>query len=69
VFKQQQGMAEVDRKASVAVTISLRGSGISNASEWTSERTLTVKKQGVSDSVTLNIAAGGIAVVELRGGN
>jgi hypothetical protein len=69
VFKQQQGMAEVDRKASVEVTISLRGSGISNASEWTSERTLTVKKQGVSDSVTLNIAAGGIAVVELRGGN
>ena len=69
VFKQQQGMAEVDRKASVDVTISLRGSGIANASEWTSERSLTVKKQGASDSVTLNIAAGGIAVVELRSGN
>jgi hypothetical protein len=69
VFKPQQGMAQVDRKASVDVTISLRGSGISNASEWTSERSLTVKKQGTSDSVSLNIAAGGIAVVELRSGN
>jgi hypothetical protein len=69
VFKQQQGMAEVDRKARVDVAISLRGSAIANANEWTSERNLTVKKQGVSDSVTVNIAAGGIAVVELRSGN
>ncbi|MDX6530131.1 MAG: hypothetical protein QOH41_2421 [Blastocatellia bacterium] len=70
VFKQQQGMAQVDRSASVNATISLRGAAISNASEWTSDRTLTVKKQaGASDSVTLNIAPGGIAVVELRGGN
>jgi len=69
VFKPQQGMAEVDRNASIAVTINLRGSGISNASEWMSDRTLTVKKEGGSDSVTLNIAAGGIAVVELRRGN
>jgi hypothetical protein len=70
VFKQQQGMAQVDRSASVSATISLRGAAISNASEWTSDRTLTVKKQAsASDSVTLNIAPGGIAVVELRGGN
>ncbi|MDX6305561.1 MAG: hypothetical protein QOI77_2530, partial [Blastocatellia bacterium] len=69
VFKPQQGMAEVDRSASVNVTISLRGSGISNANEWMSDRELTVKKQAGSDSVTLNIAAGGIAVVELRSGN
>ena len=69
VFKPQQGMAEVDRGASVNATMSLRGAGVSSASEWTSDRTLTVKKQGGSDSVTLNIAAGGIAVVELRSGN
>jgi hypothetical protein len=70
VFKPQQGMAEVDRNASVNATISLHGAGISDASEWTSDRPLTVKKQaGTADSVTLNIAAGGIAVVELRGGN
>jgi hypothetical protein len=70
VFKPQQGMAEVDRSATVNATISLRGAGISDANEWTSDRTLTVKKQaGVPDSITLNIAAGGIAIVELRGGN
>jgi hypothetical protein len=66
VFKPQQGLAQVDRSASVNAIVSLRGAAISNATEWTSERTLTVKKQaGSSDSVSLNIAAGGIAVVEL----
>jgi hypothetical protein len=66
VFKPQQGLAQVDRSANVNATISLRGAAISNASEWTSDRTLTVKKQtGASDSVNLNIPAGGIAVVEL----
>ncbi|HMG73584.1 MAG TPA: hypothetical protein VK582_08785 [Pyrinomonadaceae bacterium] len=70
VFKPQQGMAEVDRSASVNATITLRGAGISNASEWSSDRTMTLKKQaGASDSVTLNIAAGGIAIIELRTGN
>jgi len=70
VFKQQQGMAQVDRNASVNVTISLRGVGISNASEWASDQSLTVKKQaGAADSVTLNIAPGGIGVVELRSAN
>src|SRR5258707_422302 len=67
VFKPQQGMAEVDRSASVNVTISLRGAGISDANDWTSDRNLTLKKQvGASDGVTLNIAPAGVAVVELR---
>jgi hypothetical protein len=65
VFKPQQGLAEVDRSASVNATLSLRGAGISTAMEWTSDRTLTVKKQVSADSVSVNIAAGGIAVVEL----
>jgi len=66
VFKPQQGLAQVDRSASVNATITLRGSAISNVNEWTSDRTLTVKKQaGASDSVNLNLSAGGIAVVEL----
>ncbi len=70
VFKPQQGMAEVDRKAIVRATISLRGLGISNATEWTANQVLKVNKQAIaSDSVTLDIAAGGIAVVELRSGN
>lgn len=66
VFKPQQGMAQVDRSAIVNATVSLRGAAISSATEWTSERTLTVKKQaGSSDIVSVNIAAGGIAVAEL----
>ena len=70
VFKPQQGMAQVDRSAIVTATISLKGQGITSAAEWTADRMLTVKKQaGAADSVTLNIAAGGIAVVELRGAN
>jgi hypothetical protein len=66
VFKPQQGLAEVDRSASVNATVSLRDSAISKATEWTTDRTLTVKQSaGSADSVSLNIAAGGIAVVEL----
>ena len=66
VFKPQQGLAQVDRIATVSATLSLRGAAIANASEWTSDRTLTIKKQvGSADSITLNIAPGGIAVVEL----
>jgi len=66
VFKQQQGLAQVDRSANVSVTIGLRGAGILSAVEWTADQTLSVtRKTGASDSVTLNIAAGGIAVVEL----
>jgi hypothetical protein len=68
VFKPQQGLAQVDRSAAVSVRISLRGTGISSASEWTSDQTLAVtRKADASDNVTLNIAAGGIAVVELIG--
>lgn len=62
VFKPQQGLAQVDRSASVNVTINLRGATISNAVEWTSDRTLTVNGQV---GVTLNIPAGGIVIVEL----
>jgi hypothetical protein len=67
VFKPQQGLSQVDRNANVSVTISLRG-GISRAMEWTTNQDVAVKrKAGASDSVTLNIAAGGIAVVEMVG--
>jgi hypothetical protein len=66
VFKPQQGLGQVDRSAKVTVTISLRGAGISSASDWTTDQPLTVNKRaGASDTVTVNIAAGGIAVVEL----
>jgi len=67
VFKPQQGLATVDRSAKVTVTISLRGAGISSASDWTTDQALTVNKRaGASDNVTVSIAAGGIAIIELR---
>jgi len=64
VFKPQQGLAQVDRSASVNVTLSVLR--IPRATEWTSDRTLPVKRvPGASDSVSVNIPPGGIAVVEL----
>jgi hypothetical protein len=66
VFKPQQGLAQVDRSASVNVTISLRGATISNAVDWTSARTLTVSGQS---GVTLRIPPGGIAILELSTAN
>lgn len=63
VFKPQQGLGQVDRSASVNVTLTLRSGAISNAVEWTSDQNLTVKGQA---GVTLRIPPGGIAIVELR---
>ena len=60
-------LAQVDRKATVNVAVSLRQGAIANASEWISDRTLSVKKQtGRMDSVSVTIPAGGIAIVELQ---
>src|SRR6266496_714343 len=66
VFKPQQGLAQVDRGATVNVTISLPGQQVSSALEWTSDKSIAVNERaGLANSVTVNIAAGGIAVVEL----
>jgi hypothetical protein len=67
VFKPQQGLAQVDRAAYVTVGISLRGRSIASAHDWLSERSLEVKKQsGTADSITMSIAPGGIAIVEIH---
>lgn len=66
VFKQQQGLAQVDRNAVVNVAVALRDDKTFTATEWTSDRNLPVKRQsGSADSVAVSIPAGGIAVVEL----
>jgi hypothetical protein len=61
VLKPQQGMAQVDRSAVVAASISLRGQVIQSAQEWTNDRKLEVNE----GKVNLSVAPGGIAVVEL----
>jgi hypothetical protein len=67
VFKPQQGLAQVDRSASITVKLSLRGSAIVNASEWVSDQGIAVNRRaGAPDSVSVTIPAGGIAVVELQ---
>jgi hypothetical protein len=69
VVKPQQGLAQIDRSAKLTATISLRGGSISSANEWTTDQPLTIrKKAGMADAVTLDIAAGGVAVVELLAG-
>ncbi|MEP6911146.1 MAG: hypothetical protein ABI923_00225 [bacterium] len=70
VFKSQQGMAQVDRSAKVTATIRLDAEEIVAAQDWISDRTLEVKKEtGGSGTVTVEIAPGGIAIVELRSRN
>ena len=59
VFKTQQGMAQVDRNAYVNVTISGQ---IQSATEWISGAPLKPS----NGTVTLQIAPGGIAIVEIK---
>lgn len=61
VFKTQQGMAQVDRNAYVTVTIS-SASQIQSATEWTNDTPLKIN----AASVSIQIAPGGVAIVELR---
>jgi hypothetical protein len=61
VFKPQQGLAQVDRSAYVNVSISLRGGQqIESATDWVTDRALD------TDNLTVQVAPGGVAVVELR---
>jgi hypothetical protein len=62
VNKPQQGMATVDRNAVVMATISLPGQRIRSASDWITDRTL----QTNGEVVSIKLAPGGIAVVELK---
>ncbi len=67
VFKPQQGLAQVDRSAVATATISLRGAAVSRGREWISDRVLEINRAtGMPDSVTVKIAPGGVAIVELE---
>jgi hypothetical protein len=66
VFKPQQGLAQVDRKAVVAVTLSLRGKQIAQASDWTTGKQLEIVSHNGESSIRISIPAGGIAIVELQ---
>jgi hypothetical protein len=63
VLKPQQGMAQVDRTAYINATIS--AAQIQSANDWITDQPL--KTGPAANSVTVQIAPGAIAIVELRG--
>jgi hypothetical protein len=63
VFKPQQGLAQVDRTATVTATITSKNQKFSTATEWLSESKLAVQN---ASEVQVKIPAGGVAIVELR---
>jgi hypothetical protein len=65
VFKPQQGLAQVDRNAFVEVKLSLKDKGIARASEWVEDKDLEIRNENGRGVVTLSLAPGAIAVVEL----
>jgi hypothetical protein len=65
VYKPQQGLAQVDRNASVEVTLSLRGQSIRQAREWTLDTTLQTGRSGDETTVKINIPPGDVKIVEL----
>ena len=74
VYKSQQGLAQVDRSESIDVHLSLRGKGIINAREWTTDESLQVMRAataattagGAQDSLRLSVPPGGVRVVEIQ---
>jgi hypothetical protein len=65
ILKPQQGLATVDRSASIEVSLSLKGEGIEAAHEWTTESRLDIKSVGGQSMVKLALAPGGVRIVEL----
>ncbi|MDQ3649144.1 MAG: hypothetical protein M3458_02465 [Acidobacteriota bacterium] len=66
VFKPQQGMAQVDRRARVDVEIGLRGGQrIERASEWTDEGMVEIVRASNDETIKLHIAPGDVRVIEL----
>jgi hypothetical protein len=66
VFKPQQGMAQVDRSASVTAKISLAGQPIQKAWDWINDKEVDVRNQNGQNGVTVTIAPGSLAIIELR---
>ncbi len=60
VFKPQQGLAQVDRKAYVNVAVGLRNGQIQSATDWVTGHALP------PENLTVQIAPGGVVVIELR---
>lgn len=66
VLKPQQGLAQVDRGAYVNATVSLSGETVHKAVDWITEKEVEVKNRNEGSGVTVSLAPGGIAIIELR---
>ncbi len=64
VNKPQQGMAQVDRSATVTATISIPGQPLRTAIDWVTDKPIEWDK--AQNSVSLTLPPGAIAVVELK---
>ena len=64
VLKPQQGLAQVDRSAYVTANVSLRGKQIVSAVDWMNDKPIDLSSG--SNQVTVSIAPGGVAIIELR---
>ena len=67
VYKPQQGLAQVDRSASVEVTLSLRGRTIRQAREWTLDAALETTRAAGENTVKISVPPGDVRIVELIG--
>jgi len=67
VYKPQQGLAQVDRNASVEVTLSLRGQTIRQAREWTLDAPLEIGRTANESTVKISVPPGDVKIVELVG--
>jgi hypothetical protein len=65
VYKQQQGMAQVNRNESVEVTLELSGAGIKRVSEWTTNAELKAAHGEHGDILNISVPPGGVRIVEL----
>lgn len=65
VFKPQQGLAQVDRKAYVTTTISFPRNSVQKVLNWSDEKEMELQRGSSQDSLTVTIAPGGISIIEL----
>jgi len=63
VFKPQQGLAQVDRRAEETATISLKAGEILSAREWTEDAPLEIERQ--ARRIAVKIPPGDLRIVEL----
>jgi hypothetical protein len=66
VYKPAHGLAQVDRTAYVAATITIPTQPIESAVDWINEKSVEVRNQDGGGSLTVSISPGAVSIIELR---